>query len=138
MTAKVENRTIRRELRRVLGDLGYSEGELSILLTDDREITRLNNLYRGKNTATNVLAFPMQEEPPAGPDAGILGDVVVSLETAGRESETCGEPMTDTVFRLLIHGLLHLLGYDHEASPEEASRMEAAEKRLLSLIKQEA
>lgn len=114
--------------------MGYSEGELSILLTDDEEIARLNSRYRGKDGATNVLAFPMSEIPPAGPDAGMLGDIVVSIDTARRESDAFEEPLLMTVFRLLIHGLLHLLGYDHEASEEDALRMEEAEKRLLSLV----
>ncbi|MFO7784073.1 MAG: rRNA maturation RNase YbeY [Thermodesulfobacteriota bacterium] len=114
--------------------MGYSEGELSILLTDDEEIARLNSRYRGKEGATNVLAFPMSESPPAGSDAGMLGDIVVSMDTARRESDAFKTALPETVFRLLIHGLLHLLGYDHEASEEEASRMEETEKRLLSLV----
>jgi len=125
---------IRRELKRVLGDLGYSEGELSVLFTDDQEIASLNSRYRKKTEATNVLAFPMWDTPPTGSNAGMLGDIVVSMETARRESHALGEPLHETVLRLLIHGLLHLLGYDHEISEEEAARMEKAEKRLLSLV----
>ncbi len=114
--------------------MGYSKGELSILLTGDEEIARLNSRYREKDGATNVLAFPMSDKPPPGPDAGMLGDIVVSMDTARRESDAYTETLPETVFRLLIHGLLHLLGYDHEVSEEEALRMEKEEKRLLSLV----
>lgn len=114
--------------------MGYSEGELSILLTGDEEIAGLNSRFRGKEGPTNVLAFPMSDSPPAGFDAGVLGDIAVSLDTALRESEASGEPLSQTVFRLLIHGLLHLVGYDHEASKEEAARMADAERKLLSLV----
>jgi rRNA maturation RNase YbeY len=113
-------------------DLGCPEGELSILLTDDAFIADLNRRYLGKEGPTNVLAFPMSENPFS--DAGPLGDIVVSLDTAWREAETCETPLPQTVFRLLIHGLLHLLGYDHEASEEEALRMEKAEERLLARV----
>ena len=114
--------------------MGYREGELSILLTDDREIAGLNRRYRGKDGPTNVLAFPMTEAPPVGPDSGMLGDIVISLDTARREADACEEPLPETVSRLLIHGLLHLLGYDHERSEEEADRMQEAQERLLALI----
>jgi len=115
-------------------DLGCPEGELSILLTDDAFIAELNDRYMGKDGPTNVLAFPMSENPRAGPDDGVLGDIVVSLDTARREADAGEEPLPQAVFRLLIHGLLHLLGYDHETSEEEALRMEEAQERLLARV----
>ncbi len=114
--------------------MGYREGELSILLTDDEEIARLNRRYRGKEGPTNVLAFPMGEPLPAGTDAGMLGDIVISLDTAHREADAGHTTLPETVFRLLVHGLLHLLGYDHETSDEEADRMEEIQDRLLATI----
>jgi rRNA maturation RNase YbeY len=114
--------------------LGCREGELSILLTGDEYIAQLNRRYLGKEGPTNVLAFPMSEAPQEGEPAGMLGDIVVSVDTALREAEQCGEAPSETVFRLLIHGLLHLLGYDHERSEEEADRMRKAQDRLLALI----
>lgn len=116
-------------MTKVLDDLGCLEGELSILLTDDEHIAELNNRYRGKEGPTNVLAFPMSES-----NAGMLGDIVISLDTARREADACEEPLPLTVFRLLIHGLLHLIGYDHETSEEEAARMEEAQERLLARV----
>ena len=111
-----------------------NEAELSLLFTDDKEISSLNKQYLGRNGPTNVLAFPIPGGPPPDPDTGMLGDVVISVDTAISESKTVGESVEETIFRLLIHGILHLLHYDHEKSPEEAELMEKEERRLLSLI----
>ena len=109
------------------------DAELSILLTDDAAISDLNRRYLGKEGPTNVLAFPMSEGHPC---EGILmlGDVVVSVDTAMAESRQSGEPLERTIFRLLIHGILHLLGHDHEKSPKEARSMQREEQRLLALL----
>ena len=130
----LSNQKIKQNLITVLSDLDCNEAELSLLFTDDKEISRLNKQYLGKNGPTNVLAFPISGGPPPDPDTGMLGDVVISVDTAISESKTVGEPVEETIFRLLIHGILHLLHYDHEKSPEEAALMEKEEKRLLSLI----
>ena len=110
-------------------------GELSLFFTDDKEISRLNKRYLGKNEPTNVLAFPISGGPPPDPETGMLGDVVISVERAVSESKTKGEPLEETLYRLLIHGILHLLNHDHEKSPEDADLMEREQKRLLSLIR---
>ena len=111
------------------------EKELSILFTNDKRIADLNNRYLGRKGPTNVLAFPMQEVPTTGFESPMLGDVVISVGAALRESEEFGEDLEYTIDRLLIHGLLHLLGYDHEKSDSEAERMENEEKRLISVIR---
>jgi len=113
--------------------LDLPDAELSILLTDDGAIAELNRRYLGKEGPTNVLAFPMNEGLSPG-GVRLLGDVVVSVETALAESRQLGESLERTVLRLLIHGLLHLLGHDHEKSRKEAQRMEKEEQRLLALI----
>ena len=113
--------------------MGLPDAELSILLTNDAAISELNRRYLGKEGPTNVLAFPMSGgHHPEG--KLMLGDVVVSVETALEESRQAGEPLERTVFRLLVHGLLHLLGHDHEKSRKEAQRMRKEEQRLLGLI----
>jgi len=117
--------------------LGFHEGELSILLTDDDHISDLNRRYLGKEGPTNVLAFPMRGEASPEPHTGILGDVVVSVDTALEESRKSGEPLNRTVHRLLVHGILHLLGYDHDRSPQEGRRMRRKEDRLLGLMEGE-
>jgi probable rRNA maturation factor len=113
--------------------LDLPDAELSILLTNDATISDLNRRYLGKEGPTNVLAFPMSEGHLSD---GILmlGDVVVSADTALAESRQSGEPLERTIFRLLIHGVLHLLGHNHEKSPKEARRMRKEEERLLALI----
>jgi probable rRNA maturation factor len=116
--------------------LDLPDAELSILLTDDAAISDLNRRYLGKEGPTNVLAFPMGEE---GHSEGMLmlGDVVVSVDTAMEESHQSEEPLERTIFRLLIHGVLHLLGHGHEKSRIEARRMRKEEERLLALISED-
>ena len=126
--------TIKRKLRKVLKDLACHDGELSILFTDDTDISQLNEHYRGKDGPTNVLAFPMSESGSPEDDFGMLGDIVISVDRAIQESKELGESLEETVYRLLIHGLLHLLDFDHERSPEEERRMNKEQTRLLDLI----
>jgi probable rRNA maturation factor len=116
--------------------LDLHDVELSVLLTDDATISDLNRRYLRRNRPTNVLAFPMGEQCLSGEPA-MLGDVVISLDTALKESEQSGEPLEQTVFRLLVHGILHLVGYDHERSRSESRRMKREEKRLLSITSED-
>lgn len=130
-------------MERALEDLGYHDKELSILFTDDDRITELNIRYLNRKGPTNVLAFPMitssdNEDLGSFPietlSSSMLGDIVISLDTALKEAKDLGESLQDTVDRLLVHGLLHLVGYDHEQSSEEEARMNKEEKRLLKII----
>jgi probable rRNA maturation factor len=123
-------------LKKVLEDLGCYERELSILFTDDAHMAALNREYRGKDTPTNVLAFPMTGDQP-DVESGMLGDVVISVDTAIKESNDAGETLDKTIYRLLVHGLLHLLGYDHERSKKDERIMSKEETRLEMLIKEE-
>lgn len=100
---------------------------LTILLTDDGQLCALNRAHRGKNKPTNVLSFPA----PAGAD--YLGDIAIAFGTASREAEESGKSLVSHVLHLAVHGVLHLLGYDHEAS-DEAKTMEALEVDILSRI----
>ncbi len=124
-------------MEKVLGDLACHNKELSILFTDDDRIARLNNRYLEREGPTNVLAFPMAVGLSPKWESTMLGDVVISIDTAVRESKESGEPLAYTIDRLLIHGVLHLLGYDHEKSVSEARRMENEEKRLMELIRED-
>lgn len=106
--------------------------ELSVALVSDDAIRTLNRDYRGRDKATNVLSFPCGE--PAGPGLPrLLGDVVLAFETVSRESEMQGKPVEHRVSHLVVHGFLHLLGYDHESSGE-AEAMEAIEIRALARL----
>ncbi|MCU0593899.1 MAG: rRNA maturation RNase YbeY [Desulfobacterota bacterium] len=121
-------------MKKLFEDLGFHEGELSVLFTDDQRIAKLNEQYLKRKGPTNVLAFPMLSGSPPPLTAGMIGDVVISVDTALSESRGLGESLQRTVERLLIHGILHLLGYDHEGSPKQALRMRKEEKRLMTLV----
>jgi probable rRNA maturation factor len=108
---------------------------LSLLLTDDQEIAELNYRFLKRQGPTNVLAFPMRENDVPEPETPMLGDIVISLDAALRDAKTTGETFQETLDRLLVHGLLHLVGYDHEISEEEGLRMDKEEHRLLALVK---
>ena len=111
-----------RSARRLLRELRLAHAELSLVVVSDRTMRALNRRYRGVDRPTDVLSFSQREGPGRPPD-GLLGDVVISLDTARRQAAARGERMEREGERLLIHGLLHLLGYDHERSAAEAHRM---------------
>ena len=119
---------VRRDAVRVLRALAV-EDELSIALVDDEEMRLLNARYRRKDRPTDVLAFAQREGE--GGSARLLGDVVISVDTALRQARERGVELRDELRLLLAHGILHLLGYDHERSPSEARRMFAKQRRLL-------
>jgi probable rRNA maturation factor len=109
--------------------------EIGITLSDDAEQRRLNCLFRGQDTPTNVLAFPAWEagvRPP--PDAPfLLGDIVLAFETVGREAAEQSKPVANHLRHLIVHGLLHLLGYDHQRA-DAASIMESLEAVILAKL----
>lgn len=115
---------------RMLDALGLADAELSILLVDDAAIRVLNRQHRGNDRPTDVLAFPVDERP-VGNAPRILGDVVISLETALRQARSRKRSLLPEVRFLLAHGLLHLIGYDH-ATRIQKRRMDAKTRRLVS------
>jgi probable rRNA maturation factor len=100
--------------------------EVSILFTDDAAIRRLNAQYRGKDSVTNVLSFP---QPPGA----LLGDVVLAAESLRREAALAGKSIEDHIAHLVVHGFLHLLGYDHEVDAD-ADKMEELERVALKRL----
>jgi rRNA maturation RNase YbeY len=130
----INPKKIRMKLMGILKDLGFHDGEISLLFTDDTRIADLNRRFLQRQGPTNVLAFPMKNGDPAVPETAMLGDIVISLDAAGRDAARFGEHPSKTVNRLLIHGLLHLLGHDHERSEKEARQMEEETERLLALM----
>jgi probable rRNA maturation factor len=108
---------------------------IGVRLTDDDEQRRLNRAYRGKDAPTNVLAFPLADLadplPPGSPL--LLGDVVLAFETVRREAEVQGKPLADHLRHLVVHGVLHLLGFDHD-SELDAAAMEAREVEILAAL----
>jgi probable rRNA maturation factor len=119
--------------RRALAILGLPDAELSVVLCDDAFIHPLNRDYRGKDRPTDVLSFPQREGEEADPDDPLLGDIVVSVERAQAQADERGHALETELRLLLVHGILHLLGYDHE-DDAEAEAMEAEERRVLALL----
>lgn len=103
--------------------------EVSVLLTDDAEQRVLNAQWRGIDKSTNVLSFPQIE--PFGPVSGLVGDITLALETVQREAGEMGIAFEAHFTHLVVHGFLHLLGYDH-IEDDEAERMEALETKILA------
>ena len=105
--------------------------ELSLLFTTDSEIQELNRTYRKKNKPTDVLSFPPDVTRIMGEERELLGDIVISLDTTQRQARILEAGFYEELVRLLIHGVLHLAGYDHEGVPErEANKMRVLEYKL--------
>lgn len=113
----------------MLRHLDLGGRELSVALVSDREMRVLNRRYRRRNRATDVLAFPA-DVPESWPAHELLGDVVISVDTARAQAAAAGIPLAHEAEKLLVHGLLHLLGYDHERSASAAARMRREEESL--------
>jgi probable rRNA maturation factor len=118
---------------RVLDVLGLPDTELSIVLCDDAFIHPLNRDYRGKDRPTDVLSFPQREGEESDPDDPVLGDIVLSVERAQAQADERGHSLETEIRILLVHGILHLLGHDHEEDAD-AEEMEAEERRVLGLL----
>lgn len=120
-------------------ELGNPRLSASLVFADDAELHALNSEWRGKDKPTNVLSFPMLEREelldldPDGPPE-LLGDIALSLETCAREAQEKGVALEHHATHLVVHGLLHLAGHDHETSPEDAAVMEALEIKALALM----
>ncbi len=120
---------LHRFARALLTALGEDRAELSVALLDDDEVAALNERWRGRSGPTDVLAFALREGRHARHRGPLLGDVVIALGVARRQAAERGHDLETECRRLLIHGVLHLLGYDHQRS-EEARRMRARERAL--------
>jgi len=126
---------IRRKARVILDALGSPEAELSVLLVDDAAIAQLNRQYLSRSGPTNVIAFPMREGEFADVSPHLLGDVVISVETAEREGNESGMALESRLEELLVHGILHLFGYDHEKNTTDARLMAKKSTALMALIR---
>ncbi len=106
--------------------------EISLLLVSDSEIQEVNRLSRGKDKPTDVLSFPISENIPGAYKN--LGEILISMDTLKRQAKEIGHSQKEEFYRLLVHGILHLLGYDHEISPQEEKRMKRKEDQCLAFI----
>ena len=132
----IDARALKRTALELLQAVGEPDSSLSISLVGDAEIARVNAEHRGKNKPTDVLSFPLEPSTGSGereqPEK-LLGDIVISVDTARRQAADYDATLQREVYRLLIHGLLHVLGHDHEKAVERR-RMEAQERRLAQVI----
>jgi rRNA maturation RNase YbeY len=136
----IDVRRLKSVARALLREVNEGGSALSLSLVGDKRIQELNLEHRGKDKPTDVLSFPLYEpgDPSASSGQGhmperLLGDVVISVDTARRQAAEYEAPLQNEVYRLLIHGLLHVMGHDHE-EPDERAAMEAEERRLAAAI----
>lgn len=122
-----QRQALRADARALLRSCDLADAELSLVLCSDAHIAALNAQWRGKEGPTDVLSFPQDDEV-------VLGDLVLSVPTAQRQAEERGYTLQDELRVLLVHGLLHLLGYDHELGPAEHQEMAEAEARVLGRL----
>ncbi|HZF45133.1 MAG TPA: rRNA maturation RNase YbeY [Sphingomonadaceae bacterium] len=131
--------TAAQALAEVAPELGNPRLCVSLIFTSDEEIHTLNREWRQRDKPTNVLSFPMLEREellelaPEGPPE-LLGDIALAHETCAREAAEKGVPLEHHAAHLIVHGLLHLAGHDHEISPADADAMEALETKALALM----
>ena len=126
---------IKKGMNLLLRALDCPGFEVSLLFTDDPTIRGLNRLYRKKDRATDVLSFSQREGEFSDLEPDVLGDIVISTDTVLRRTRLTRKGAEAELFSLLVHGLLHLLGYDHETTETERRRMRRKERELMGLIR---
>lgn len=134
---KIDKRKIRSITLKLLKLLDCRDKEVSLSFVNDEAIQQLNSQYRNKNKPTDVLSFSLQEGEFGNINPHILGDIVISVDTAMADASKNGLSLEQEINFLIIHGLLHLLGYEHEnTTKEEKKKMQAKQKTLFSLLNQ--
>ena len=135
---QILKRPLRKIAQKILSVSGYPEAELSILIVDNAGIQEINRDYLQRDRPTNVISFSMQEGEAGGVTSQLLGDVVISAQRAAEDAAEADIPFVHELVFLLLHGTLHLLGYDHErGTAAQAQQMEAREEEIFSLLKQD-
>jgi probable rRNA maturation factor len=132
---KIDKRIIRSKVIKILKTLDCADKEISLSFVDDEKIKQLNKQYLGKNKATNVLSFSLLEGEYGNINPQILGDIIISVETAQRDALSGQLTIDQEIDFLIIHGILHLLGYNHENTTEkETKKMRQKEKDLFNVL----
>ena len=143
-STRLHTQRIRRDLVKALRLLGLSQAELSVVFVNSERMKRLNTRYRGVDRSTDVLSFPLSDgrqsmiskNPNTAPFP--LGDIVICVPKTLLQAKEYGIPFYEETQRLLVHGLLHLAGYDHEVSEYQKRKMEKKERELLDALKKMA
>ena len=130
----IKIKQIEKQAGKILNGLGCNKAELSLVLVDDAEISRLNETHLDRTGPTNVISFPMNEGAYADVNPDLLGDVVISMETTARDARIQGFSVEEMLDFYLVHGILHLLGYDHEDSADRAAEMEARSRNIWNML----
>jgi probable rRNA maturation factor len=132
---KIERRKIRSTVLKLLKIMDCANKELSISFVDDNTIKQLNNHYLQRNHSTNVLSFSLQEGEYGNVNPHILGDIVISTETAQRDAAKGDLSLSEEIDFLIIHGLLHLLGFNHENTTKaQTTKMQMKERELFGIL----
>ena len=127
----IHTAAVKRDVQQAMAYLGCADRELSVVFANERLIRTLNRIYRHQDRPTNVLAFPQSAPLTSVPAHTLLGDIIVCLPTAACEAHQLQQCLEKRVTFLIVHGLLHLLGYDHEQSATARRRMEALEAEVM-------
>jgi len=125
---KISSRRLKQVTRALLQLAGQEDAELSLALIGNAEMQKLNARYRHKDYATDVLSFPAAKNLPT--EAPLLGDVIISVDQAAQQAKEHRHSLDQEIVKLLIHGIVHLLGYDHERSAREARIMVRLENKM--------
>ncbi|HVO67115.1 MAG TPA: rRNA maturation RNase YbeY [Syntrophales bacterium] len=132
----VDLQHVKRVLRKIMNYLDCKDKEISLLFVDDNEIRKINKHYLNRGYSTNVLTFSLSEGEYGNINPKVLGDIVISVETALKDAEEAGIELNDELEFLMVHGVLHLLNYNHENTSEnEVKKMERREKEVFSILK---
>lgn len=131
---KISLKKTKQKVQVILDALDCPDGEISILIVDDPQIEKLNQQYLNREGPTNVIAFAMREGEFSDLSPHLLGDVVISTDTAAQEAQIAATSVERRFSELLVHGILHLMGFDHDTSEKNARIMEDKSRELIELI----
>ncbi len=132
----VDFRRVKQVLSKIMNYLDCKDKEISLLFVDNNEIRKINKRYLNLDYSTNVITFSLTEGEFGNINPKILGDIVISVEKALKDAEEAGIELNDELEFLMIHGMLHLLNYNHEnTSEDEAQKMERKEQEIFSILK---
>ncbi|MCX7965706.1 MAG: rRNA maturation RNase YbeY [Syntrophorhabdaceae bacterium] len=134
---KINTAQLKRLIERLLIYLRLQDRVLSLLLTDNKGIKRLNKQYFGRDKPTNVISFSYMDGTASPASSHIIGDIAISVEMAMYEADISGRSFPERLVELIIHGLVHVMGYDHEKDEAEARRMRYRERKLLKYIREQ-